>query len=724
MSSASRDLVTGSEPQRDDAMLRHLAWPLDQLADGLAELGRRAGLAPSAIDPRLIPRHIDHRARGEMDRYLRWLSDAEGMAADAVEAPAAAVEAMLEGSPPAVLRIMQDDEPAFILLLAAKGKQVSVLAPGGRPVWCATRVLRDAMLAAHIRPLRHEIGSVLSLLPLDETSRAASLDAIARARLGTKPIGGLWSLRLPDGAPFLTALRHHRVHWLALGLLAVFALSYLLEITGWRLMGETVLSGHMDFGWLLAWGLLLLSAVPVRYWGARRNAALTLAVSAIIKQRLLAGALNLDTAKLRHAGAGQILAQVLETQAFEALAVNGGVAAIVALIEIAIAGYILTLGAGAAFLLPLLVLWLLLIGGLGWRYYRRLSAWSDNRLDLTHDMVERMTGHRTVQAQEPAARREAAIDLQLKQFHLSSRALDDAVMPFLASLPSGWTIAALAALAPAFIAGSLGPSGLAIALGGILFAGRAINTICGGLAGLARAAVAWNKAAPLFLAAPRRRAATPFIPAHAARSSVAGTPVIDAHDLVFSHGGGAEAVIDGATLTIRPGERILLEGSSGGGKSTLAALLAGLRSPDSGLLLLNGFDRHTLGEAWHRAATSAPQFHENHIMTGPLAYNLLMGRRWPATAEDLAEARAVCEELGLGPLIERMPARLSQQVGETGWQLSHGEKSRIFLARALLQDAALTVLDESFAALDPETLKRAITCAASRSRTLMVIAHP
>ena len=195
--------------------------------------------------------------------------------------------------------------------------------------------------------------------------------------------------------------------------------------------------------------------------------------------------------------------------------------AIIALLEVAIAGYILTLGAGAGFLLPLLGLWLVLICGLGWRYYRRLSDWSDSRLDLTHDMVERMTGHRTVLAQEPAARRERATDLQLKQYHLSSRALDDAVMPFLASLPSGWTIAALAALAPSFIAGSMGPAGLAIAIGGILFAGRAINTICGGLSGLARAAVAWDKAAPLFRAAPQQRAATPFIPGHAA-SCLAG----------------------------------------------------------------------------------------------------------------------------------------------------------------------------------------------------------
>ncbi len=56
-------------------------------------------------------------------------------------------------------------------------------------------------------------------------------------------------------------------------------------------------------------------------------------------------------------------------------------------------------------------------------------------------------------------------------------------------------------------------------------------------------------------------------------------------------------------------------------------------------------------------------------------------------------------------------------VGETGWQLSHGEKSSIFLARALLQDSQLVVMDESFAALDPETLEMCLDCAYRRART-------
>ena len=63
-------------------------------------------------------------------------------------------------------------------------------------------------------------------------------------------------------------------------------------------------------------------------------------------------------------------------------------------------------------------------------------------------------------------------------------------------------------------------------------------------------------------------------------------------------------------------------------------------------------------------------------------------------------------------------------VGERGWQLSHGERSRLYIARALLQNADLMILDESFAALDPETLALSLRCVLRRAPTLMVIAHP
>jgi len=101
-----------------------------------------------------------------------------------------------------------------------------------------------------------------------------------------------------------------------------------------------------------------------------------------------------------------------------------------------------------------------------------------------------------------------------------------------------------------------------------------------------------------------------------------------------------------------------------------------------------------------------------------------MGRRWPALPQDLEDAQTICRELGLGDLLNRMPAGFQQMVGESGWQLSHGERSRLYIARALLQQADIVILDESFAALDPENLRLALQCVLKRADTLLVIAHP
>jgi ABC-type multidrug transport system fused ATPase/permease subunit len=138
-----------------------------------------------------------------------------------------------------------------------------------------------------------------------------------------------------------------------------------------------------------------------------------------------------------------------------------------------------------------------------------------------------------------------------------------------------------------------------------------------------------------------------------------------------------------------------------------------------------GLDRATLGsKAWRKRIAAAPQFHENHLFSDTLAFNLLLGRRWPPTADDLRWAEVVCRRLDLGDLIDRMPTGLFQPVGETGWQLSHGERSRVFMARALLQGADMVVLDESFAELDPESLQRCLPEAAELSKTCSWLRMP
>jgi ATP-binding cassette subfamily B protein len=264
---------------------------------------------------------------------------------------------------------------------------------------------------------------------------------------------------------------------------------------------------------------------------------------------------------------------------------------------------------------------------------------------------------------------------------------------------------------------------LAISSGGLLVSFRALLGLSRGVHELVAARIAWRDVVPLFEAAAR-----PVLvgrPDVALRAAGATSTVLEASDLVFGYPGRGEPVIRGCDFRIAVGDRVLLQGPSGSGKTTFAALLTGLRVPQSGLVLLRGLDRKTLGTAeWMRRVAAAPQFHENHVLTETMAFNLLMGREWPPTPADLAEAEAICEELGLGELLQRMPAGILQTVGDTGWQLSHGERSRVYIARALLQDADVVVLDESFAALDPGNLRRALACVLSRARSVLVIAHP
>jgi ATP-binding cassette subfamily B protein len=145
---------------------------------------------------------------------------------------------------------------------------------------------------------------------------------------------------------------------------------------------------------------------------------------------------------------------------------------------------------------------------------------------------------------------------------------------------------------------------------------------------------------------------------------------------------------------------------------------------DGGLLLLGGLDQATLGRrAWRRRVVAVPQLHANHLFADTLAFNLLAGRGWPPSAGDLADADALCRDLGLGSLLDRLPAGLEQRVGEAGWQLSEGECSRVCLARAMLQDCDLLILDECLAALDPESRLEVLGVVSRRANALMLIAH-
>jgi ATP-binding cassette subfamily B protein len=510
-------------------------------------------------------------------------------------------------------------------------------------------------------------------------------------------------------------------------LIGAYSVEYFLWILSWWLIGLSALQGRFDRGWLLAWALLLLTVVPFRLLGSWLQGVLSIGVAALLKRRLLYGALRLAPEEIRRWGVGQFLGQVLESEVVESIALSGGFVVLISATELTAAIWILGWGAGATSLSLLLVACILLTAFLAYVCYRRRQVWSAARLQMTHDLIESMTGYRTRIVQEPPEHWHDNEDQALERYLEISRNVDRTGLWLTGLAPYGWLMVGLIGFAPVFASGRNSQVNLAILLGGILLAYHALGLLSTGLWNLIDAVISWKQVAPLFHAAARPQpVGLPiFRPAETPPTEQNGHKLIEAHDLVFRYQERGELVLQKCSISLREGDRFLMQGPSGGGKSTLASLLAGLRRPQSGLLLLEGLDLQTLGvDGWRRRIVSAPQFHENHVLTETFAFNLLMGRRWPPSQGDINEATKICRELGLDKLIERMPAGLFQLVGETGWQLSHGERSLLYIARALLQQARVIILDESFAALDPETLRRSLHCVLQRASTLIVIAHP
>ena len=673
-------------------------WPASRLGEALGLLTS----GPSVANP---PSPVG-------DWWIESAAQTVGFEAQPAETTYADLERQLDHMGPALIAT----GPAFLALLPG----AMLLTPDRKKVRFDPAVIRAALCAPMEAPVLLEIQETLNRAQIPAAKQARARDAILRERLNSKRIRGIWLLRLPPGASFREQLRQAGIPRRLLALTGAHALQYLLWILAWYIVGSNVLRGGANRAWLIPWALLLLTLVPLRVLITRLQGWVAIGAGALLKQRLFFGSLRLSPDSIRHQGAGQLLGRVLESEAVEALALSGGFLALVALIEIVAAIFVLAAGAGGLLQSALLFLWLLVAAGIAWKYFERNRDWTGVRLAMTHDLVESMAGHRTRVAQLAADRWHDGEDEALEGYLKSSKAMDRSTARLIALVPRGWLVLGLLGLGPALLRGTATPARIAIAVGGTLLAYRAWRRLTSGAWQLAGAAVAWRRTAVLFHAATRQElpGALDVVPPK-------NSPlVVDARDLVFRYSDRSEPVLHGANLEIARGQRLVLEGASGGGKSTLVSLLAGVREPNSGRILLDGFDRPTLGAAeWRRRLAAAPQFHENHVLAETFAFNLFLGRPSVLMPADFDEAQAVCEELGLGDLLARMPAGMLQMVGETGWQLSHGERSRLYIARALLQDAELVVLDESFAALDPENLKRAVECVVKRARSLLVIAH-
>jgi ATP-binding cassette subfamily B protein len=698
-----------------------ITWPASRLGEALEALVQSSDLSSKAGETGNPSTHAVRDA-GTFGRWVETAVASLGLEAEPAGVCYSELEDYLRTAGPALIRMAGNGEAHFLAVLEARGKKVRVLGPDFVIHDYLAASLKAQLCAEIEAPLVGEIERILDQACLSARSRERADNAMLADRLATRKVADGWSFRLPPGASFWRQFCEMKLPQQLLALAGSHLVEYLLWIGSWWLIGQAALEGRLDRGWLAAWGLMLVTLASIRMMQTWLQGRIAIVAGGLLKVRLLAGALRLEPEEIRHRGAGEFLGQVIEAEAVESLALSGGFLAMVAAIELILAGAVLAVGAGGSIHALLLVAWVLMSFWLGWRYSRSTRRWTVDRLDMTHGLVERMVGHRTRLAQQAASHWHDGEDQELERYVSRSCEMDRNEAWFLAFVPRGWLLLGVAGIGPAFVNGSGSAAGLAIAVGGTLLAFGALQRLTAGLWNLVGAAIAWEQVAPLFHAAARLQGAGH--PATAAADSSAAK-VIEAYDLVFRYQERAEPVLRHCNLSVWRGDRILLEGPSGGGKSTLASMLTGLRTPESGLLLVNGLDGHTLGpNGWQRRVAAAPQFHENHVFTGTFAFNALMARDGILTWEDFQEAESVCNELGLADLIRRMPAGMLQIVGDTGWQLSHGERSRLYIARALLQRSQMIVLDESFAALDPENLALAFNCVLRRAPTLFVIAHP
>lgn len=186
---------------------------------------------------------------------------------------------------------------------------------------------------------------------------------------------------------------------------------------------------------------------------------------------------------------------------------------------------------------------------------------------------------------------------------------------------------------------------------------------------------------------------------------------------------GGEApspVLNDVSLRVAPGEVVALVGVSGSGKSTMGAMIARFWDPDSGTVTIGGTDVRELSEAGLRTAvTLVPQ--RPFLFSGTVRENLLMAA--PNSTDD--ELIRACTSVALEVNSEALPAGLDTQIGELGGGVSGGQRQRIALARALLRETPVLVLDEVTSDLDSET-EAAVAeglRALAPERTLIFIAH-
>jgi ATP-binding cassette subfamily B protein len=183
---------------------------------------------------------------------------------------------------------------------------------------------------------------------------------------------------------------------------------------------------------------------------------------------------------------------------------------------------------------------------------------------------------------------------------------------------------------------------------------------------------------------------------------------------------GSASALSGVDLVVPAGETIAIVGHTGSGKTTLVNLIPRLLDPSAGRVLLDGVDLRELDpEELRRTIGFVPQ--ETFLFSATLAQNIAWGVQ-DASREDILRAADLA---GLGPDLASFPDGLETMIGERGLTLSGGQKQRTAIARAILRDPRILILDDALASVDTITEERILNglAAMMQGRTTILISH-
>jgi ATP-binding cassette, subfamily B, bacterial len=685
-----------------------LFWPLERLHEAVREALLRVGLVrdDAVVSP---VGATSQRGSDELVRWLRHATRPIGVEGASQRIPVSALEDHLDQHGAYLILARPNNEQAIqgISVVRTTRGRCLVIRPGGHDWHIGRASFCKAVRKAATRA--PDLSSVFEGLPGGDRAlrRLIEREGVVSTQLTVV------RYELDAAHPLTTQLKRKGAVGRVSAFVAVTALQGIAAGLAAFTLGNAGITGVLDLGRVFAWSMLAASVVPFQYVSSLILGGLTLDVGALLKKRLLDGALVVGDSEVRGQGLGALLGRLNEASIVEQSSVLVLFRVLTPLGQLV--GALLLLISGALPILFVALLVSFVIGAIAisasvFRRYRRCHA---ARLSLTEDLIEKVLGHRTRAAQANLHRLHDEEDVALNAYARKWSALS--VTTALSTVYGRlWLLAALCALLwpPVF---QTRPSMLFASAIGIFLAYTSLPALLQFIGSLAAWVCAWEGVRPLFVAG-RSQARTPRGTAemHGRRPDT----VVSALSFAYP---GRRSILSDAKLRIKDGDRLLIRGPSGAGKSTLSKLLTGELYPTSGTILVDGVDCFSVSEAeWRRRVASSPQFHENCIFSNTFGFNVdpkgIDGRM-------SRDAFLVCQELGLGDLLAKMPSGAAQILGETGWQLSHGERSRVFIARSLLQGADLLIFDESFGALDPESLALALGCVRRRARTLVVIGH-